>query len=58
MFKAAPQLDGKQVVFGRVVAGLAVVRLLERVSTSGFPQNKPRATVLIANCGQRTPLVA
>ncbi|EAQ82402.1 peptidylprolyl isomerase [Blastopirellula marina] len=41
-------LDGKHVVFGRVVEGMEVVKRLESL---GSQSGKPRATVTIANCG-------
>ena len=48
----ADWLDGKHVVFGRVLGdGLLVVRKIENVSTSG-PGNKPRLDVLITECGE------
>ncbi len=43
-------LDGKHVVFGRVVEGMSVVRKMELVPTAG--QNKPRLPVVITECGQ------
>ncbi|UUO05819.1 peptidylprolyl isomerase [Blastopirellula sp. J2-11] len=41
-------LDGKHVVFGRVVEGMEVVKTLESL---GSQSGKPRATVTIVNCG-------
>ena len=32
-FRATPHLDGKHVVFGRVVSGLDILKRLEAVST-------------------------
>jgi peptidylprolyl isomerase len=46
---ACPWLDGKHVVFGRVVEGMEVVRAME---AQGNPNGKPRSQVVIANCGQ------
>ena len=43
-----PQLDGKHVVFGRVVAGMDVVRAVEAVAGEG---EKPAAPVVICACG-------
>jgi hypothetical protein len=43
-----PQLDGKHVVFGRVVAGMDVVRAVEAVAGEG---EKPTAPVVICACG-------
>lgn len=42
-------LDGKHVVFGKVVEGLDVVQAIEKV---GSPSGKPSKTVTIADCGQ------
>ena len=43
-----PQLDGKHVVFGRVIAGMDVVRAVEAVVGEG---EKPAAPVVICACG-------
>jgi len=43
-------LDNKYVVFGQVVEGLKVVRMIENVSVG--PNNKPKIQVVIAECGQ------
>ncbi|XP_066908125.1 peptidyl-prolyl cis-trans isomerase H-like [Halyomorpha halys] len=43
-------LDGKHVVFGRVIDGLLVMRKIENVPTG--PNNKPKIPVLISQCGQ------
>ncbi len=48
-FKETPWLDGKHVVFGRVVKGLSVVRAAESVKTG--PNDVPSEDVLIADCG-------
>lgn len=42
-------MDGKNVVFGRVVEGMHVVRLIEDVPA---PQGKPKLPVTIVECGQ------
>ncbi|PPR90507.1 hypothetical protein GOBAR_AA30180 [Gossypium barbadense] len=47
----AEWLDGKHVVFGRVVEGMKVVRAIEKVGSSRGKTTKP---VVIANCGQIT----
>lgn len=44
-----PHLDGKHVVFGRVVEGMEVVRVIEQ---QGSSTGRPRARVVITNCGQ------
>lgn len=45
---ATPHLDGKHVVFGRVVEGLDVVKLLEKQGSQG---GKCRRPVVIHDCG-------
>ncbi|KAL6764722.1 cyclophilin-type peptidyl-prolyl cis-trans isomerase [Haematococcus lacustris] len=42
-------LDGKHVVFGRVVDGMDVVKAVEKL---GSNTGKTKATVVIADCGQ------
>ena len=46
---ATPHLDGRHVVFGRVVEGQEVVRRAERVGTA---QGRTRETVVISDCGE------
>ncbi|KAK9816585.1 hypothetical protein WJX72_002282 [[Myrmecia] bisecta] len=48
----APWLDGKHTVFGRVEAGMQVVRKLEELGT---PAGPPRQPVTISACGLTTP---
>lgn len=43
-------LDGKHVVFGRVLDGLLIMRKIENVPTG--PNNKPKLPVTISQCGQ------
>jgi cyclophilin family peptidyl-prolyl cis-trans isomerase len=47
---ATPHLNGKHVVFGRVVKGMEVVRQIESTKTDSG--DKPIAEVLIADCGE------
>ncbi|TNM89848.1 peptidyl-prolyl cis-trans isomerase A [Takifugu flavidus] len=42
-------LDGKHVVFGKVVEGM---ELVETMDSYGSQSGKPKANVIIANCGQ------
>jgi peptidylprolyl isomerase len=46
---ATPWLDGKHVVFGRVVEGLDVVKKVERLGSSS---GKTRGRIVIADCGE------
>ena len=43
-------LDGKHVVFGRVIEGLLTVRKLENVATGAL--SKPKLPCIISDCGQ------
>jgi len=47
--EATPWLDGKHTVFGRVIEGHEVVEAMERCGTEN---GKPRAKVVIQNCGE------
>ncbi|MBW0527856.1 hypothetical protein O181_067571 [Austropuccinia psidii MF-1] len=48
-----PHLDGKHVVFGRVIAGRSVVRLIEQ-SPSKPGSDQPSESIIISNCGMAT----
>ncbi|KAK9137495.1 hypothetical protein Sjap_008089 [Stephania japonica] len=48
-FKAAHHLDGKHVVFGKVVKGIDIVKQIEQV---GSASGKPVCVVKIVNCGE------
>ena len=48
---AAPQLDGRHVVFGEVYAGQDVVRTIERISTDR-QNDRPRVACVITQCGE------
>uniref|UniRef100_A0A8C5GVM3 Peptidyl-prolyl cis-trans isomerase n=1 Tax=Gouania willdenowi TaxID=441366 RepID=A0A8C5GVM3_GOUWI len=43
-------LDGKHVVFGKLVDGLLIMRKIENVPTG--PNNKPKLPIVIAQCGE------
>ena len=43
-------LDGKHVVFGKVIKGMDAVKEVEGIETDG--QDKPKVTVSIENCGE------
>ncbi|KAG0167894.1 Peptidyl-prolyl cis-trans isomerase H [Apophysomyces sp. BC1034] len=43
-------LDGKHVVFGRLIDGLLTLRKIENVSTG--PNNRPKLPVKITECGE------
>lgn len=48
--RPAPHLDGKHVVFGRVVSGYEVVKVVENEPVD--ERDRPLRTVMIANCGE------
>ncbi|KAA6395608.1 MAG: putative Peptidyl-prolyl cis-trans isomerase H [Streblomastix strix] len=43
-------LDGKHVIFGRVIDGMSIVRLIEVVSVTNT--KKPKIPIVITECGQ------
>jgi peptidylprolyl isomerase len=49
-FKETPWLDGKHVVFGRVIKGMDIVKEVEAINTND--QDVPSTPVRILNCGQ------
>ncbi|KAJ7537416.1 hypothetical protein O6H91_11G005100 [Diphasiastrum complanatum] len=50
-FAATPHLDGKHVVFGKVVEGMDVLRRIEQQPISGS-KHKPDLPIKIVNCGE------
>lgn len=47
-----PFLDGKHVVFGKVVEGMEVVRMMENTKTGYRGKEIPNLDVVIALCGE------
>jgi peptidyl-prolyl isomerase H (cyclophilin H) len=47
-----PFLDGKHVVFGKVVDGMDIVRKMEATKTGRRGRDVPDLDVLIAQCGE------
>uniref|UniRef100_A0A0K0DQR1 Peptidyl-prolyl cis-trans isomerase n=1 Tax=Angiostrongylus cantonensis TaxID=6313 RepID=A0A0K0DQR1_ANGCA len=46
-------LDGRHVVFGKVLEGMGVVRMIENTETTvGAPEDRPKEDVVIADCGE------
>lgn len=45
-----PHLDGKHVVFGKVVKGMEIINMVENVETDSH--DKPKEDVVIVDCGQ------
>jgi len=48
--RATPHLDDKHVVFGQVVEGMEVVRMIEGVEKGA--NDKPNVPVIITDCGE------
>jgi hypothetical protein len=51
-----PHLDGKHVVFGRVIEGMSIIREIEGSSTD--KNDKPLQPVVIEDCGELPPAAA
>ncbi|KAG5334744.1 CYP5 isomerase, partial [Acromyrmex charruanus] len=50
--KQTPWLDGRHVVFGKIIKGMDIVRKIEQTSTDS--RDKPRKDVVIADSGAET----
>lgn len=50
--KPTPFLDGKHVVFGKVVDGMDVVRKMEATKTGHRGKDMPNLDVIISQCGE------
>ena len=51
-FRATPHLDGKHVVFGKVVTGQHFIKTIEKYGSSS---GKPKAVIQITACGELPP---
>lgn len=47
-----PWLDGKHVVFGKVIRGQDVVRIIEDQAPGSQKQDRPQVDIIIQDCGQ------
>ena len=50
--KATPHLDGKHVVFGHLVEGMAVLDAMETVDTDNKDKPVALETVVVSDCGE------
>ena len=48
--KYLPWLDGKHVVFGKIIKGLEFIKEIENIETDN--EDKPIINVIIENCGE------
>lgn len=49
-FRDTPHLNGRHVVFGKVITGMDVLKVMEMVATDS--NDTPRSSVLVVDCGQ------
>ena len=49
-FRDTPHLNGRHVVFGKIIAGMDVLSIMEKVATDS--NDRPRTSVIISDCGQ------
>lgn len=47
-----PHLDGKHVVFGKVVDGIEVIEKLDKTKTGRRGRDVPDMDVVVAQCGE------
>jgi peptidyl-prolyl isomerase H (cyclophilin H) len=47
-----PFLDGKHVVFGKVIDGMDVLRMMENTRTGAKGRDVPNQDVVISQCGE------
>jgi peptidyl-prolyl isomerase H (cyclophilin H) len=47
-----PFLDGKHVVFGKVVEGVEIVKMIERTRTGSRGKDVPNLDVVVSMCGE------
>ncbi|GKY91767.1 hypothetical protein MPSEU_000148400 [Mayamaea pseudoterrestris] len=55
-FAAAPQCDGKHVIFGRVISGWGVIDAIEKCG-QGSGTEEPHVNITVTDCGIWTPTV-
>lgn len=51
-FRAVPHLDGKHVVFGKVINGMSLLKKIEQQADSASDKGKPLGLVKIVDCGE------